>query len=230
MAFFDSFTLLKKKSGIVVQYKKSTLATIKPDVLRDMILDHIPKKVLQEAVEHITPSAITRKSNTLAIKLMTEYNARRKKYHGNRRIKEFTSKSREFKYFVQAAEIMKNHRIHAGPFLDAQIKGLSFVNDGAGTFPKPNQLATVNAEERVLAALQTEVKRNDPTEVERLDLRHSDRETELMQNPRFVSRYNKLKDGTATLQDAYFVHDCMLERKGNVTQFVTEYIEDLLND
>ena len=230
MAFFDNFKLVKQKSGIVVKYKTSTFITIKPAILTDVVLDHLPKKVIQEAASRIVPSSKMTKNNTLAVKLMVAYNRKRKDFYKRPRLKDFTSKSKEFKYFVQAAELLKIHRVLPDAFIEAQVKGLSFVNNGEGVFPKPQQLATTEAEERLLRETHTESKKNNPEDVQRLDLKPSDRETELMQNPRFVSRYEKMKDKSATLQDAYFVQDCMLERKGRVTQFVSEYIEDLLNE
>ncbi len=230
MGFFDEFKLVKKKSGVVVKYKTATLMTINPKTFQDLIYDHLSKKMIEEISSRITPSSTSRKTNSLAIKLLAAYNSMRKEYYKNPRLKNFVVKSKEYKYFVQASEFLSTHNVTPESFLNAQVEGLSFVNNGAGTFPKPNQLATLEAEERLMKSTFAESTKKDIANVKRLELNRSDRDTPLMENSRFVSRYNKVKNKTANLQDTYFVYDCMLERKGNVTSTVNDYLEGLLND
>lgn len=230
LAFFDSFKLLNKKSGFVVSYKGDTLITVKPNILKSVLLDNLSKKVLTEIASKITPSANNKKTNTNAMKLLAVYNNERRIFHHNKRIKDLSIKDKGFAYFIKASELMDIHKVTAKTFIQAQINGLGFINEGNGIFPKVSQLATLAAEERLLKFIQTETTVNNPTKVNRIELNRSDKETELMKNPRFVSRYDKVLEDVGTLQDAYFVHDCMLHRKGRVTKKIENYIEELLDE
>jgi len=225
MGFFDKFKLVKQKSGYVVRYCDKTFITIRPEILKHIIKDHVSKKFVTELAGFVKPQDVSKKINISAKRLLSLYNKSRKKYFKNKNISDIKIDSKDFTYFLRASSIIKQHGTTNEVFLKSQLDGLSFINEGQGQFPKPNQLATSKAEDRLVDSLYNQSLDNDPNN--RIELKKEDRETELMKNPKFVSIYNKMEKNKASLREANFVHDCMLARKGSVTSFVTDYIDEL---
>lgn len=231
MAFFDNFKLLKKKKNYSVQYKEKTLALVNAEVIGTVIKDYATKKFLKEIANIAKDTMAIREDDielqTKAMSLEKFYTGERRKHRRNKNIKGVGVQTKEFKSFVVAIKIINRHNTNYKIFLKAQLEGLKFVNNGKGTFPKPAQLSTVAAEERLIDYLHEHSMQNDVENFDRLELNYTDKNTGLMENPRFASRHKKLKDGTASLQDAYFMHDCMKFKRGEVHSMITDYIEKL---
>ena len=227
MAFFDNFKLVRTKTGYAVKYKGETLARFNPKTFASIIKDHATKNLLKELTSMVEITDVDASLTVKAKQLEKLYTARRKKFYRNKNLKHITEKSSDFKHFVKAIEIINSHKVSYKQFLDAQIKGLAFVNDGKGVFPKPSQLSSAGAEERLLNSMQEYESENNEEVIVRRKLTYSDKETPLMENPSFVAAFNKIRNGNATLKDAYFVYDCMLYRNGKVTKMVREYVENL---
>jgi hypothetical protein len=222
--------IIKKKKFYSLQYKGETLALIDKGKLASVIVNNLKVDLLdqvqQEAVRKLRNSPL----ETKAMQLEKVYTKHKRLFHKNKKIRNYKPTDKEFKYFVKALEIVKRFECNNEDFIQSQIKGMAFINNYKGQFPKPNQLVTINAENRLLDYLQEKNGTSAKGEVERIELRDSDRKTELMENPTFVSRWDKLEAGTATLREAYYLHDCMLARNGRVTNKVKKYIKKLKED
>jgi len=231
---FSYFKIKKSKKGdkISLYYKRHLFITVGIDVLLNVMSDYATKDYLTKIVNigrvaKIKP--IDDKTIRKARQLERAYTTRRRKYRGNRNIKNISHKSNEFKNFIKAIQYIEAHGVNYKVFLDAQIDGLSFLNDGSGIFPSTSQLSTSKAEDRLLDYISYDTESNDPSTVKRLELSYSDKTTPLNENPTYQARYKDMKKGTAKLQHAYFVYDCQVAMKGFATDFVADYIEDLLN-
>lgn len=224
MKFLENFNITKKSENYSIKYKDKTLALVSIGVLADIIVDHSKKAFL----EKILASANTVRNNSnaeiKALQLEKLYTRLKKTKHRNKNIANITKSSKEFKHFVKAVDIIKRHKVTNQEFLEAQIRGLQFLNDGRGQFPKPNHLSTHTAEDRLLDYLESKTTRTIKGSVERIKLTVNDRETQLMENDRFVAKWELFEDGKADLRDMYFIHDCMMARNGRVTKKVKEYI------
>lgn len=221
MDFFENFKLVRKKDNFAVKYKNRTVVLLNKAVFKSILLDNITQGFKKE-LGLVEASLIKGSPNeSKALQLEKTYTIARRKYFKNKKIRNYTPKDKEFIFFVKAITIIQRHNSNNRAFIDAQVEGLSF----AKTFPKPNQLATMAAEERLVKYTHEGKVRNDVEHIERIKLSYDDKNTPLMENPRFVAAWKKLEADKATLQEAYFIEDCMISRKeGKVTKKVTDYI------
>lgn len=227
MAFFDDFRLVKTKTGYSVKYKNEMLVRVSAKVIGELIRDYATQEFLMDLTSLVTIEKIDDKVTTKARQLEKLYTTRRRKYYKNKNLKRIAEKSPDFKHIIKAIKIIEVNKVTYKQFLDSQIEGLAFVNNGQGVFPKPSQLSNTGAEERLLIGMKDFVDNNDAQAIKRQKLTVSDKETPLMENPNFVSAYDKIRSQTASLKEAYFVNDCMLHRNGKVTQLIKGYISQL---
>ncbi len=115
-------------------------------------------------------------------------------------------------------------------FIKAQINGLKFVNNGLGTFPNPNQLASENALTRLLQFTSSTT--NDEKEVKPERYWHFDEKTDgdisLQNNPKYLEAIKKIKDGTAKLNAALYAKKCYSRRRaGNTYSLIEDYINQV---
>ena len=227
MGFFSDFTLIKNKRGYVVRYGGDPLMQIYSKSFVQVFKDYASQKFINDMVPLSTNERKDDVSKDVASKLEKYYTIRKRDYYGNKKIKRIEHTSTDYAHFLKASQIVRNHEVSVKDFLDAQMAGLSFVNDGEGTFPKPAQLSSSGSEDRLVVYISDKTSDKKPKEEKRLELTRYDRENELKSNPKFMDRYEKVKNNKATLQDAYFVHDCMIVRKDYATPMVNKYIEKL---
>ena len=228
MAFFDNLKLIRKKTQYSITYKDKLLLSVKPEVLGLIIKDYSTQKFLKELSKLIKSKDIDNEFISEGMLLVSAYTTRKKRYYRNTKITKIKNSDKEFLHFIKASKLIKKHQVSPKLFLDAQIKGMAFLNEGAGIFPKPSQLATSGAEDRLIQHMANEgLTDTGETAINRIKITRDDKETALMENPKFVEYYEKMEDGSANLVEAYFIHDCMLARKGRVTKMVDEYIEKL---
>jgi hypothetical protein len=227
MEFFERFSLTKKKNMYSIKYQDKTLCLVSIEAISKIVIDFASKDLKDALLQQATKKLSNTPLESKAMQLEKVFTRERRKYHKNRKIKAYTPKMKEFAHFVKAVEIMRRHKVDAKTFIQAQIKGLQFINNFQGQFPRITHLSTMGAEERLLDYLQEQNGTGNATDVDRIKLSTFDKNTELMDNPEFVNRWNKLDKGTASLRDAYFLADCMLVRKGHITKKVKDYIEKL---
>ena len=210
-----------------IKYCGETLALVSIKTLSNITLDYISKDmkemILKQSVRKLANTPIESK----ALQLEKVYTRERRKFHRNKKIKNYTTKDKEFGNFIKAIEIIRRHEVTYDEFIRAQIKGLKFANNKRGVYPKTNHLCTMGAEERLLDYLQEIRGVGNTEEVERIELKHFDKTTPLMENPQFVAKWEKLDQGKADLRDAYYIKDCMIARNGRVTKAVKDYIANL---
>lgn len=130
--------------------------------------------------------------------------------------------SKDFKHLLSAVDIINRHGVKNKVFLNAQIEGLKFANDGKGIFPKINQLSTTNAELRLVDYLKKDVEAQIRTE-----LTESEKLTPLQENKLYVERYEKVRQGSATYLEGLYVRNCILARRGRVPKDIMKDIEAL---
>lgn len=179
------------------------------------------KKVKRKKIE---VSAIVEKK---ACKLAKQYISQKRKFYkrGKNSFKPIERKSDQFKnHFVPAAQMIIEHGVKIKTFLNAQVDGLNFVNDGIGTFPKPNQLSTDSAESRLMEYIR---KQNfDDVHVE---LSEKDKNTVLQDNRLYCARYKKFNEDKATLKEALYIRECQLCRLDEVEEKIEIYLKTLRN-
>ena len=227
MRFFEKFELVKKKKMYSIKYDGEVLALVSIKTLSHIIVNHVSKEIgeaiLKQGVKKLENTPLESK----ALQLEKVYTKERKKFHRNKNIKSYTPKDKEFSNFIKAVEIIRRHDVSYEDFIKAQVKGLKFANNKRGIYPKTNHLCTMGAEERLLDYLQETRGTGNSEEIERIDLKHFDKTTPLMENPQFVAKWEKLDGGKADLRDAYYIKDCMIARNGRVTKVVRDYIANL---
>lgn len=224
MDFFKDFKLVKKKTVFAITYKNKSFININREVLAELVLSKSTVAFKKELA--MKDSTLFERSplESKALQLEKTYTSAKKKFFRNNKVRNYTPKDPEFKHFIKAVAILKRHGSTNREFIDSQIEGLAF----AKTFPKPSQLVTIGAEDRLVKYMHKDIRKNDVENIERIEISHNDRNTPLMENPKFVAKWKKLDKGTATLQDAYYIEDCMIARKGGkVTRKVLNYISKL---
>ena len=224
MAFFDNFKLIRKQKSYSITYKKRSFINVKGEVLGVIIRDYATKKFLKDLSGLNKDSNIDTELLSRAMVLGKAYIDRKKKFFRNKKLNTIDPKSKEFQSIIKASKIMDKHRVAPKFYIDAQVDGLKFLNDGQGGFPTVSQLCTSGAEDRLVKAMYENGLNDEEQEVVKIKLSRDDKETPLMENPTFIEYYESIEQNTASLREAYYVHDCMLARKGRVTTLITDYI------
>lgn len=200
---------------------------ISRDTLAKIILDYISVDMKNTILDIAKKKLANTPLESKALQLEKQYTSRKRKFHKNKNIKNYEPKDKEFMHFIKAIEIIKRHKTTTKVFLDSQLEGLKFANNFRGLYPKPNHLSTMGAEERLLEYLTQRDGDGHVEKIDRIELSRFDRETELMENHKFVAKWELLDKGKADLRDVYYIKDCMIARKGSATRKVKEYIKKL---
>ena len=242
----DVFDLLKFEKGeydysIIVGDK--TLGKIRIKTLNELLVNLIPKEVIAElyekekAKEEVKAVKRQLKIDNISpeVKLLAgTYHKMKEEFYGRKNLKVITPKNKEYKFFIQALEIMKNHDSKPKEYINAQLHGMQFINGGKGQFPNPSQLATVAAEDRLLKYRFEKERRNKDgsdfkKEFKKQPITVYDRETSLTENTKFMGYLKLVKDGTASMAQAVFVKELMEEKRGRGKAIpeVYDYLKEL---
>ncbi len=146
--------------------------------------------------------------------------------------RKYTSSHKDFKYFVLAVKIMDEHNVKGPQYIQSQVDGLSFINDGRGIFPKPNQMASDGAEDRLIEFLD---RRGEIDHGElgltngdtALRITDADKKTGLKDNAQYMKLLAKLRSGNTTMEEAMYLKKVRRVRKGSAGPEITEYIKNL---
>ena len=220
---FENFKVKESRGSIVISYNDATLASIKRETIEQVFKDFL-------SINN-TVSALDKK----ALILVKDYNKFKKSFYKNRvRVINYTSKNNLFIHFKEAVNIIDLLETTNTKFLKAQIDGLKFINNGMGTFPKPNQLSTEKAEERTIGYLEKIGEiipnnlENDLTgENEKVTISSYEKNTPLTKNVRYKKLLKKLRENKATLSEARYLKLCRKERKGDVGSEIRNYLMKL---
>jgi len=219
MEFFEDFTLVKREKNYLVRYKGDPLLNISMKTLEMLLVDKITgfnKSAKLDTSDNI---------NVRALKLATVYGERKREFYFNKNIEfKIDMQDPNFKHLVQAINLIDRHAITYKIFLEAQIFGLKFINSGKGVFPKPSQLSTTGAEDRLLQYIEENEGSNSSMEIR---LTKKDYDTPLSDNEIFNAYSDKIIKGIATLKEAKYVQKLLRVKKGKTAKKVEAYIEDL---
>lgn len=239
----SDFKIKKSKSGkLSVFYKGKQLLVFSERVLFQVILDTAPTYFLKSLAEISGIKKENAAYSSNIVRFATIYSFEKLKYFkGNvdslndSQVSESTKKllgdRKNIKHFQDALDIMKNAgTTDISLFIKAQINGLKFVNDGKGTFPKPNQLATDNALTRLLEF--NSVTGSDGDKQEKPEKywyfdEKIDGEVALSNNAKYQEAIEKIKNKTASINAALYAKKCYSRRREGKSYFL---IEDYLRE
>jgi len=231
--FLALLDIQEKPDKLTVYYNKKSLLTIRTEALKQLIVDTGSKDLKDMFFDQFQVES-TLKQNAespviaKALVLVNEYTLMKKKFYGIANASKITKSSKEFPDFVKAYQTILSLQTTSTEFLAAQVKGLEFANNGNGAFPKPSMLHGANAEDRFFNYRKSKEDKSLKEHNQKpIYITAKDKETALMENPRFVEAYEKVKDGKATMAEAEFVKLLMIERKGKATSMVLAYIKKL---
>lgn len=221
----ERLSLKMRKGNPVVMYDGEPLARLNKKVLSKLMgdLDLQPKESEAEEPKQAFSEMDTK---IAAQQLAKAYAKAKKSYYRSRAVKEIQPGQKDFKHFVEAARLCQLHGVTYRKFLKSQVEGLKFLNDGKGTFPKPNHLSTEQAETRLLEYLREGVTGKDD-EVVKVSLSAEEKKMPLSKNTRYKGRLYKVRDGVATLKEAVYVRELQLLKRSKVNDEVEEYIAKL---
>lgn len=221
--FKDSLTIEDNEHSFSIKFKNNPFIRISKKTLTNICVELLPAKAvrqifeLEQAKEEIKEvKKHLKNANVHADSLLKVYYAEKDKFFKGRVLRKIKSTSKEYKFFIQALEIMELHKATAKEFILAQIDGLAFLEGTGGGFPSPSQIATQQAEDRLL---RYRFKQNqDQTKHKKMfkaqPLTVYDKETPLMENKKFTEFLEKVRDKSANKSQAIFVKDLMEFKRG----------------
>jgi hypothetical protein len=223
MKFFEDFSVTEKSTQYSVKFKGETLLAVNKKGLQFALASLVANENSSKDID------IDYENNNYvqAGKLVKIYGDAKKRFYSNKKLKvDYTSSSTEFKFFCQAVDIIHNNNVSYDVFIEAQVSGLAFVSKGKGVFPKPNQLCTAQAEDRLL----NHIRDNNPDTIQAEIISREDYSVPLNENEKFLNYSKKVMEGTATLKEAKYVQKLYLIRKRKTSKKVDVYIEKLEDD
>ena len=218
MDFFSDFALIKQKQQYSIKYKGHPFISVNMGTLEMFMLDK--KNDIKPTIGVNAQDDIRLK----AMKLISLYETRKKEFYFNKDVQfKLTTKDPDFKHFEKAVILLERHDSTYEQFLESQIHGLKFINNGQGTYPKPSQLSSNTAEDRLL-----QFQLDNKKETIGIALSKKDIDTPLSENKMFTEYSRKIMEGIATLKEARYVQKLILLKKKKTIKKVEEYIEGLM--
>lgn len=144
--------------------------------------------------------------------LIATYDRYKSKFYKRNVTKSITKSNKDYKYFREALAIIKRHGVESRTYIEAQMKGLEFAN----TFPKPSQLSTTGAEERLLDYLRT------------VDVEGTQEQQE-QDADTYKAYFKKIKDGTATIKEAKYAARYEKKTQGDIKSSTRAFLSFLKN-
>ncbi len=223
---FSDFEIFEDDDKIKFRQKGKTVAYINKGLLSPLIssldLDKpFPKKSKVAEPTDDEPEAGDSEIEVKAYQMSKAYAKAKAKFFGAKITKFVTPKQRDFQHFIEAAKLAGRHGATAATYIKAQIAGLDFLQQGKGIFPKPNHLATEQAETRLLEYMQAEKRETNPD----TPITAEDRRLPLDDNRRYQTRLRMIDWGQADEADAKFVAALQKLHLGKVQKSVTRYLE-----
>jgi hypothetical protein len=242
----DDLSFSRKAGKLHLKYKGKQLSVIAEKVLFQLLLDAAPSSFLKDLAQVAGVKADNADTHPKAIiKLATVYAFERLNRLGKSpishsdvsvtaQVKQLLADKKTLSHFRDAVNIMKQNGIrNCEAFIAAQIKGLSFVNNGKGVFPTPAQLASANALNRVID-YSNKVKVNPDSKEDKPKqywyFNHIDAELPLNKNDKYKEVIEKIKSKTATMDECVYAQKCFKARRnGQSYATIDNYIKSISN-
>lgn len=234
MAFARPIKLVAKRNQLVLFYGKQVFCKIERDtltaILADLQQDGLQLLTVEEKKKKKPKKKVRDEKLTgiylKASQLSKAYAALKKASFRIESSLEVQIGNPKFKHFMGAVEIMEKHNVNNyQTFLQAQVEGMRYLNGGKGLFPKVTQLDTEAAETRLLEYLTAT--KDDEGKVIKIALTEEDKKTPLSSNLRYLAKRDRVRNGTAKIEEAVYVKECQLQRRGRVDSYVTEFLNAL---
>jgi len=140
-------------------------------------------------------------------KFIATYNHAKEKFYKRKFSKTFKKTDKEYRCFAEALDILKRHDVEYNTYIQSQVDGLEF----AKVFPKPCQLNTTKAEERLLDYLR------------KVDVEGTAEQNELELSAYKVN-VEKIKAGNATLNEAKQAARYEINKLGGIKEYTKAYL------
>jgi hypothetical protein len=140
-------------------------------------------------------------------KFIATYNHAKEKFYKRKVSKTFKKTDKEYRCFAEALDILKRHDVEYNTYIQSQVDGLEF----AKVFPKPCQLNTTKAEERLLDYLR------------KVDVEGTAEQNELELSAYKVN-VEKIKAGNATLNEAKQAARYEINKLGGIKEYTKAYL------
>lgn len=244
----DDLAFSRSSGKVHLKYKGKQLAVIAETVLYQLLLDAAPASFLKDLAKVAGVESSVPAYSEAVIKLATVYSYERLVGLGksptglsDEKVLALTHKLLSDKKtvadFKKALLIMRDAEIKdCQVFIKAQVEGLQFVNGGKGTFPKPSQLTTANALNRVFdfTAKTTMIDVvDDQQKIEKPKgywyfNHHTDGQLGLNKNQKYKEVLSKIDSATATLEECVYAQKCFSARRdGKPYAKIEDYIKKI---
>jgi len=157
-----------------------------------------------------------------AVQFAKAYVGAKRKFYHKKTLPDIQKTEPAFKHCLKAVEIVDRHGVTYKRFLKAQVRGLNFVDNGKGIFPRINQVSTEQAEQRLL-----EYMRAGSDDEQAVNISPKERNTKLNENRRYVVCARKVKDGIASIQETTYVQALQRVRMNKVKDYVKKHLKKL---
>lgn len=198
--------LIVDKKNITITDGKASLIVISK---RLMISDHFKEKVTEKEKSDPTIKAA---------QLAKVYAKAKAGYHKIKVGRTLSETHKDYSHFYLAIDIIERVGCSYTEFIEAQVKGLAFVEKGKGVFPKVNQLSTDGAENRILDFLRDNNISQDSNYL---------RDTPLNENDDYIDAWFDFQDKKATLKQMRYIKKAQKARDGEVMKKVKVEIKRL---
>ena len=207
---------------LLCRLDKDCLSALLSDLQKDdtKLVEKPKKKKIKKLPDNVSDRYLKAKQLALA------YAKLKKEVFRTKSVIEIAKGNPKFQHFLKAVDIMDQHGCsNFKTYLLSQIDGLKGINGGKGVFPSPGQLDTEAAETRLLQYLAET--RDDSGATINVQLSDEDKNTPLTGNLRYLARRDRVKNGTAKLEEAVYVKLCQLHRRGTVDDYVIEFLNEI---
>jgi hypothetical protein len=205
----------EKNGKLYFRFNNELLAVVKKTTLQKFLEGDtlVPKK---------RPQPTTKKTLESFIKY---YLQMKDKFYNKKLPKNITEKSKDYKFFKDGLKLARELEMNPKQYIKAQIRGLSFVDNGRGQFPKPSQLVGDNAMNRALDYLRETSVNEDEIELASWETYRA-----LEDNTKYQTILKRIEKQTATLSEAYYVKKLQEHWNSKASMEVEVYIELMEED
>lgn len=243
----DDLAFSRSSGKVHLKYKGKQLAVIAENVLFQLLLDSAPTSFLKDLAKVAGVEQQAPQHSEAVIKFATVYSFERLRGSGKSPTglsdesvlalaRKYLADKKIVADFKKALLIMRDAQMKdISQFIQAQVEGLKFVNEGKGTFPTPNQLTTANALNRAFNfTADAMVKIVDDTNKKEKPANywffnhHTDGQLTLKKNEKYLEVIDKIDNGTATLTECVYAQKCFSARRdGKSYAKIDDYIKKI---
>lgn len=229
MKKFDFIETLKQGDAFGITYDKVPLLIVKEAGLKKL-LNREPAimKALMTLLKDEREESVVNEKDIAIQEFIKVYLQLKSEHFGRKLAKQtFTKGTKDYSYFSKAIDIIKIHNVSYTTYVKAQIDGLKFLRSSdrkekSHGFPTPRQLATNEAETRLLVSI-TKV-----NEKEVVHLSPKEKAMPLKQNTKFMLLHDKFnKEIELELKEYLYMEACYIARNKQPPENLLSKIESL---